>query len=75
MLLRRFSTEVSASEQMNLIRQLREKTSAPIKEVEAALVSCNWDIGMLSSFTLWAIACLPRIDVSMHCTLLGSRFM
>ncbi|XP_073100504.1 elongation factor Ts, mitochondrial-like [Elaeis guineensis] len=44
MLLRRFSTEVSASEQMNLIRQLREKTSAPIKEVEAALVSCNWDI-------------------------------
>ncbi|XP_008794695.2 elongation factor Ts, mitochondrial-like isoform X2 [Phoenix dactylifera] len=44
MLLRSFSMEVSASEQMNLIRQLRERTSAPIKDVKATLVGCNWDI-------------------------------
>jgi hypothetical protein len=43
--LRRFSSEVSASEQMNLIKQLRERASAPIKDVKASLVSCNWDIG------------------------------
>lgn len=42
--LRRFSTEVIAAEQMNLIRQLRERTSAPIKDVKSSLVSCNWDI-------------------------------
>nr|TKW15887.1 hypothetical protein SEVIR_5G210000v2 [Setaria viridis] len=30
--LRRFSSEVPASEQMNLIRQLRQRTSAPIKD-------------------------------------------
>ncbi|XP_073000914.1 elongation factor Ts, mitochondrial isoform X1 [Typha latifolia] len=41
---RRFSTDISASEQMNLIRQLRERTSAPIKDVKFALVGCNWDI-------------------------------
>uniref|UniRef100_A0A0E0ELD4 Elongation factor Ts, mitochondrial n=1 Tax=Oryza meridionalis TaxID=40149 RepID=A0A0E0ELD4_9ORYZ len=43
-LLRRFSSEVPASEQMNLIKQLRERTSAPIKDVKSSLVSCNWDI-------------------------------
>jgi hypothetical protein len=42
---RRFSSEVPASEQMSLIRQLRERTSAPIKDVKASLVTCNWDIG------------------------------
>ncbi|KAK6127001.1 hypothetical protein DH2020_039257 [Rehmannia glutinosa] len=41
---RTYSSEVSASEQMNLIKQLRERTSAPIKEVKSALVACNWDI-------------------------------
>lgn len=41
---RYYSSEVSASEQMNLIKQLRERTSAPIKEVKSALVACNWDI-------------------------------
>ncbi|KAL0428173.1 UNVERIFIED_CONTAM: Elongation factor Ts, mitochondrial [Sesamum latifolium] len=40
----KYSSEVSASEQMNLIKQLRERTSAPIKEVKSALVACNWDI-------------------------------
>ncbi|CAA0829586.1 Elongation factor Ts- mitochondrial [Striga hermonthica] len=30
---------------MNLIKQLRERTSAPIKEVKSALVACHWDIG------------------------------
>ncbi|KAM0887202.1 hypothetical protein ACQ4PT_029207 [Festuca glaucescens] len=44
MLHRRFSSEVPASEQMGLIKQLRERTSAPIKDVKASLVSCNWDI-------------------------------
>ncbi|ERN19054.1 elongation factor Ts, mitochondrial isoform X1 [Amborella trichopoda] len=43
-LVRRFSVEVSASEQMNLIKQLRERTSAPIKAVKSALVDCKWDI-------------------------------
>ena len=42
---RRFSSEVSSSEQMNLIKQLRQRTSAPIKDVKASLVACNWDIG------------------------------
>nr|CAD1831410.1 unnamed protein product [Ananas comosus var. bracteatus] len=41
---RRFNSTVSASDQMNLIRQLRERTSAPIKDVKSALVGCNWDI-------------------------------
>ncbi|KAL8497533.1 hypothetical protein ACS0TY_021021 [Phlomoides rotata] len=41
---RNYSSEVSTSEQMNLIKQLRERTSAPIKEVKSALVACNWDI-------------------------------
>lgn len=29
---------------MNLIKQLRERTSAPIKDVKAALVDSNWDM-------------------------------
>ncbi|CAH9107514.1 unnamed protein product [Cuscuta europaea] len=41
---RRYSTEVSSSDQMGLIKLLRERTSAPIKEVKAALVGSNWDI-------------------------------
>lgn len=42
---RRCSTQVSSSEQMKLIKLLRERTSAPIKEVKSALVDSNWDIG------------------------------
>ncbi|KAL9324633.1 hypothetical protein ACSQ67_009490 [Phaseolus vulgaris] len=34
----------SASENVNLIKQLRERTSAPMKDVKAALVDSNWDI-------------------------------
>ncbi|VAI12194.1 unnamed protein product [Triticum turgidum subsp. durum] len=41
---RSFSSAVPPSEQMNLIKQLRERTCAPIKDVKASLVSCNWDI-------------------------------
>ncbi|XP_050205403.1 elongation factor Ts, mitochondrial [Mercurialis annua] len=44
---RQFSGEASApaaAEQMNLIKQLRVMTSAPIKDVKASLVDCNWDI-------------------------------
>lgn len=41
---RRFSAEAPASEHMNLIKQLRERTSSPIKDVKAALIDCNWDI-------------------------------
>lgn len=42
---RRFTTETSsASNQTNLIKQLRERTSAPIKDVKAALLESNWDI-------------------------------
>jgi translation elongation factor EF-Ts len=29
---------------MNLIKQLRQRTSAPIKDVKASLLACNWDI-------------------------------
>ncbi|PSR84619.1 Elongation factor Ts like [Actinidia chinensis var. chinensis] len=42
--LRRYAVDVPASEQMTLIKQLRERTSAPIKDVKSALVDCNWDI-------------------------------
>ncbi|RAL49217.1 hypothetical protein DM860_014435 [Cuscuta australis] len=42
--LRSYSTDVSAVDQMSLIKLLRERTSAPIKEVKAALVGTNWDI-------------------------------
>lgn len=46
--LRRFSvgtSSSSSSDQMSLIKQLRERTSAPIKDVKAALIDSNWDIG------------------------------
>lgn len=44
--LRSFSSEAPAvSDQMSLIKQLRERTSAPIKDVKASLVECNWDLG------------------------------
>ncbi|CAN1316022.1 Elongation factor Ts, mitochondrial [Linum perenne] len=43
--LRRFSAQSpDAAEQKNLIKQLRERTSAPINKVKASLVDCNWDI-------------------------------
>ncbi|XP_039046921.1 elongation factor Ts, mitochondrial-like [Hibiscus syriacus] len=42
---RRFNSKAASSaEQMGLIKQLRERTSAPIKDVKATLVGCNWDI-------------------------------
>ncbi|KAK6259633.1 hypothetical protein SCA6_014107 [Theobroma cacao] len=42
---RRLSSQASSSaEQISLIKQLRERTSAPIKDVKASLVDCNWDI-------------------------------
>ncbi|GMJ00613.1 hypothetical protein like AT4G11120 [Hibiscus trionum] len=42
---RRFNSQAASSaEQIGLIKQLREKTSAPIKDVKASLVDCNWDI-------------------------------
>ncbi|WCJ37307.1 Elongation factor Ts mitochondrial [Euphorbia peplus] len=42
---RRFSSQVpAASDQMDLIKLLRIRTSAPIKDVKAALVDSNWDI-------------------------------
>ncbi|KAI7752305.1 hypothetical protein M8C21_015051 [Ambrosia artemisiifolia] len=44
MILRTYSSEVSPSDHMNLIKKLRERTSAPIKEVKAALIDCNWDL-------------------------------
>ena len=44
--LRRFSVEASSADQMSLIKQLRERTSAPIKDVKASLINCNWDIGI-----------------------------
>ncbi|CAN0927270.1 Elongation factor Ts, mitochondrial [Linum grandiflorum] len=43
--LRRFTAQApAAADQMDLIKQLRQRTSAPIKDVKASLVECNWDI-------------------------------
>lgn len=44
MFLRGYATNFSSAEQMSLIKQLRERTSAPIKDVKASLVACDWDI-------------------------------
>lgn len=44
MFFRGYATNLSSAEQMNLIKQLRERTSAPIKDVKTSLVSCDWDI-------------------------------
>ncbi|XP_076891301.1 elongation factor Ts, mitochondrial-like [Bidens hawaiensis] len=41
---RTYSSEVSPSDHMNLIKKLRERTSAPIKEVKSALIDCNWNL-------------------------------
>ncbi|MFS8004874.1 putative translation elongation factor EFTs/EF1B, UBA-like superfamily [Helianthus anomalus] len=43
-ILRAYSSEVSPSDHTSLIKKLRERTSAPIKEVKAALIDCNWDL-------------------------------
>lgn len=42
--LRRYTGAASSSDQMSLIKQLRERTSAPMKDVKAALVDSSWDI-------------------------------
>ncbi|KAH9626333.1 hypothetical protein KSS87_000565 [Heliosperma pusillum] len=47
MFLRNYSSASSSqekSDQMSLIKQLRERTSAPIKDVKSALVECDWNI-------------------------------
>ncbi|KAJ9540795.1 hypothetical protein OSB04_027301 [Centaurea solstitialis] len=42
---RKYSTDASSPlDHINLIKQLRERTSAPIKEVKSALIDCNWDL-------------------------------
>lgn len=41
---RRYSAEVGSTDQVGLIKQLRERTSAPMKDVKSALVDCNWDL-------------------------------
>ncbi|KAL8209691.1 hypothetical protein R6Q57_006423 [Mikania cordata] len=43
-IVRKHSSQVSSSDHMNLIKKLRELTSAPIKEVKSALIDCNWDL-------------------------------
>lgn len=49
---RTYSSEVSPSDHMNLIKKLRERTSAPIKEVKSALIDCNWILGKQDCFFL-----------------------
>ncbi|CAM8949711.1 unnamed protein product [Rhodiola kirilowii] len=45
MFVRKFSTGDSSSlEQRDLIKKLREMTSAPMKDVKAALVASSWDV-------------------------------
>ncbi|KAK7301742.1 hypothetical protein RJT34_12614 [Clitoria ternatea] len=41
---RHYSSSATDPANLNLIKQLRERTSAPIKDVKAALVDSNWDI-------------------------------
>ena len=59
---RQFSSQTppAAAVQMNLIRQLRERTSAPIKDVKDSLVQCNWDIGKRMNERSWNYAILFR---------------
>lgn len=45
-----YSGDASPADNMSLIRQLRERTSAPIKDVKSALISCDWDLGRVSKF-------------------------
>ncbi|KAJ7516680.1 hypothetical protein O6H91_22G067000 [Diphasiastrum complanatum] len=40
---RSFSSDASGSVQTALIKQLRERTGAPIKDVKALLMQCGWD--------------------------------
>ncbi|KAK9083459.1 hypothetical protein Scep_029930 [Stephania cephalantha] len=44
MFLRSYTLDVSGLDKTSIIKHLRERTSAPIKEVKSALVNCNWDI-------------------------------
>ncbi|KAK9121091.1 hypothetical protein Syun_018708 [Stephania yunnanensis] len=39
-----FTVDVSGLDKTSIIKHLRERTSAPIKEVKSAFVNCNWDI-------------------------------
>ncbi|KAI3770899.1 hypothetical protein L6452_02047 [Arctium lappa] len=41
---RKYSSNASPSDHMNLIKKLRERTSSPVKEVKYALIDCNWDL-------------------------------
>lgn len=43
--LRGLSAATAPSNQMQLIKQLREQTGAPIGDVKTALQSANWDLG------------------------------
>lgn len=43
--LRGLAAAAAPSNQMQLIKQLREETGAPIGDVKAALQSANWDLG------------------------------
>ncbi|KAK9155417.1 hypothetical protein Sjap_002897 [Stephania japonica] len=44
MLIKSFAVDASGLDKTSIIKHLRERTSAPIKEVKSALVNCNWDI-------------------------------
>ncbi|KAK9110641.1 hypothetical protein Sjap_018701 [Stephania japonica] len=44
MFIRSFAVDASGLDKTSIIKHLRERTSAPIKEVKSALVNCNWDI-------------------------------
>ncbi|KAK9143170.1 hypothetical protein Syun_012570 [Stephania yunnanensis] len=44
MFLRLFTVNVYGLDKTSIIKHLKERTSAPIKEVKSALVNCNWDI-------------------------------
>jgi translation elongation factor EF-Ts len=44
MFVRGYAVDVSPSEQITLIKKLRQITLAPIKDVKTSLSGCNWDI-------------------------------
>lgn len=65
--LRKFT--VASSDQLNLIKQLRERTSAPLKDVKAALIDSLWDIGTDSQFFIfWTLLC----DLLALCSVLSN---
>lgn len=60
--LRASRTYAAAAASMSLVKDLREKSGAPISDVKSALVEANWDLGIF-------LACLEKF----HHALMGPK--